>query len=107
MTPFKHWEQWDGIGYPSERFDSVIYYYPGRVDIENQDNLDNLVNELHQDGIAESKSEARSMLDRAIVIHGQVTEVDGELHCLFGNKQDGESLKKTIDATWVEIDNDE
>lgn len=106
MTTSPTWEQWDGSGFPSERFGSVVYYYPGKVDIEDPDNLDKLIKEIHEDGIADSKSEARRMLDQVTVVHGQAVRTDGELEFYSGVKDDLFDI--ITEATWVELrDEDE
>lgn len=106
MTPSKQWEQWEGQGYPSTKDAPVIYYYPGKVDIEKDDNMDDLVRELHFDGIAPTKSDARLILEDAVVVHGLVVDIDGELHCYFGPKYEfgEEGYRVTHEATWVEVD---
>lgn len=100
------WEQWTGQGYPAEKPNPSIYYYPRTVDIEDEENLSALVAEMHLDGAAPTKSEARKLLDSAIVVHGQVVDLDGELHCYFGPKYGAgeEGYEVTHDATWVEVD---
>lgn len=105
MTPSKVWEQWDGIGFPTEKPDSIIYYYPGKVDIEEPENLDALIVELHQDGIAESKKDAREMLNSAVVTHGQAIQLDGDLHWYSGagNGFGEDSYEYSTEATWVEV----
>ena len=110
MTPSKTWEQWDGIGFPSDNYDAIIYHFPGKLDIEDPDNLDNLITEILQDGIAESKSDARKMLDSATVTHGQTVLVDGDLHWYSGPRkgEDGAIYEDSTDGTWVTLgDSDE
>lgn len=101
MTPSNKWEQWDGTGFPAEHYDSVIYYYPGKVDIEDPDNLYALIDEIHMDGIVDSKSEAKRVLESAIVVHGQTTVVDGDLAFYSGSRD--EFFDSTKEATWVEL----
>lgn len=106
MTPSHYWEQWDGLGFPSEKTDPIVYYTLDVVDIENPDNLDDLIVTLHQDGVAESKKEAREMLDTATVVHGQVLKSEGELQWYSGTEYGygEEVLEATADATWIEMD---
>ena len=106
MTSSSTWEQWDGTGFPSEKPSPVIYYFPGRVDIEQDENLDALITEMHQDGVAETKNDARIMLNRATVVHGQVVGVDGDLQFYTGPSYGlGEEVfEDSHDATWVEMD---
>lgn len=106
MTPSPTWEQWDGYEYPSEKLNPVVYYYPGIVDIEDPDNLNALITEIHQDGVAPSKKAARALLEAAIVIHGQVKRIDGDLHFYAGTKfsPDSADYHSATDATWVEVD---
>lgn len=101
MTTTPKWEQWDGAGFPSERFDSPIYYYPGKVDIEDPTNLQDLILEIHLDGVASSRTEARTMTDKAVVTHGQTTTEDGQVIFYSGSKD--EFFDDTKDATWVEL----
>ena len=106
MTPSRRWEEWDGTGFPAKNPHAIIYYFPGRVDIEKDENLDALITEIHQDGVADSKNDARIMLNRAIVVHGQVVEVDGDLQFYTGPSwgQGEEVYENTTDATWVEME---
>ena len=106
MTPSNLWEQWDGQGYPPSKLDPVIYYYPGTVDIEDPDELQNLIEVVFMDGVAPSRIIARVMADSAVVVHGQVVDIEGELNCYFGPEygigEDGYAV--THKATWVEFD---
>ena len=65
--------------------------------------------EIHQDGVAESKKDARDMLDLATVIHGQTVEVDGDLHFYTGPAYGlgEESYETSSEATWVEIEGED
>lgn len=105
MTTSPSWSQWDGNDYPSEKLNPIVYFYPGIVDIEEPENLNDLVTELHQDGIAPSKRAARALLEAAIVVHGQVKKIDGDLH-FYGPKfaSDSSDYHSGHDATWVEVD---
>lgn len=105
MTPHT-WEQWDGIDYPSERQNPIVYYYPGTVDIEDPDNLNSLIVEMHQDGVAPTTRAARAMLEAATVVHGQVLQEDGELrfHASSRGYPDTADHHLAYDATWVEVD---
>lgn len=105
MPHSNKWEQWDGTGFPASQFDAVIYYYPGKVDIEDPDNLRDLIDEIHMDGIAGSKSEAKRLLEFATVVHGQTTMVDGDLAFYSGSKD--EYFDSTKEATWVELSSNE
>jgi len=84
----------------------TIYYYPGSIDIEEADHLYTLVDVIHEDGVAPSKRDARDLVDKAIVVHGKVVDIEGELHCYFGpafgEGEDGYHV--THKATWVELD---
>lgn len=106
MTPSSNWEQWDGQGYLSTKLLPVIYYYPGKVDIENDAVLDNLVDEIHIDGVAPDKRGARRLLESAVVVHGQIVDIDGELHYYSGSSYDAasDSYGLSSEATWVELD---
>ena len=101
MTTTHDWELWDGTGFPSDRFGSTIYYYPGKVDIEDPDNLHSLIGEIFMDGVAESQEQARALLEKAIVVHGQTIEHDGQLQYHLGPKD--EYFDSTREATWVEL----
>lgn len=94
------WELWEGADYPAEKPNPSIYYYPDKIDIEDGDHLDDLVNQMHLDGVAPTKPAARAMLESAVVVHGAVQDIDGELYAYFGGYQDYE----VTDATWVEVD---
>lgn len=103
MTFSPRWEQWEGQGYPSDRLTSVIYYYPGKADIEDQDQRDELAKEIQMDGVAPSKGTAHLVLEDAIVFHGQVETMQGELWFYRGESTDG-FAQNLHDATWVELD---
>lgn len=101
MTPPVHqWEQWEGTGFPSDRFNSIVYYYPGKVDIEDIEQRNELAIEIHRDGIVPDKRAAHALLETAIVTHGQVEKVLGELSFSSG----ADSAVIAHDATWVELD---
>lgn len=103
MTSSPRWEQWEGSGYPADRLTSVIYYYPAKADIEQDEQRDKLAAEIQMDGVAPSKGTAHQVLEDAIVFHGQVEYILGELWFYQGNS--GDSLVHEVhDATWVEID---
>lgn len=109
MSTKKTWQQWEGLGFSPSNYAASVYYYPGKVDIEsNTDLFDALVEEIHMDGVAVNKSEARKFLESAIVVHGQVVEIDGELQCYFGPDHSfgEEGYTLTHEATWVELDED-
>lgn len=99
MTTSKTWEQWEGVGYPASRSDSVIYYFPGKVNIEDQEQLDALALVLRMDGVAPSLGIAYESLEDAIVVHGQTVNNEGELTYF----RDDEDLAHTSLATWVEV----
>lgn len=100
------WELWYGQGLPTEKNESSVYYYPNNIDIENESYRDQLIVEIHRDGLAPTKSDASNLLDNAIVSHGDVLEVDGELQYYTGTQdiwgETGQGV--THSATWVEID---
>jgi hypothetical protein len=105
MTPSKNWEQWEGFGYATRKIAPVVYYYPGKIDIEDDENIETLITEVFRDGVAPTKTIARYLLEEAIVVHGQVVDYDGELHCIAGlhaSEDNGSGI--TREATWVEID---
>lgn len=101
MTTSKTWEQWQGTGFPADRLTSVIYFYPGRADIESAAQRDKLALEIQQDGIAPTNFAAHIVLEDAIVVHGQVVDIDGELSYYQGGEDE---IFTTFDATWVELD---
>jgi hypothetical protein len=101
MTPSARWEQWDGAGFPATRLNSVVYYFPGKVDIEEHDHINDLIAEIHQDGVTPSKLAARALLEEATVVHGQARQELGELTYYTGDDPHGISA---FDATWVELD---
>lgn len=106
MSTSPTWEQWDGQGYPAEKLNPTIYYFPGTADIERIEERDALATEIHQDGVAPTRRSAHILMENAIVVHGQVVDIEGELHCYFGPKYgigDG-GYEITHDATWVELD---
>lgn len=106
MSAEKAWGEWDGQGYPASKVSPIVYYFPGKVDIESSDRQEPLVETLHMDGVAPTKVAARKMLDNAVVVHGQVVDLDGELHCYFGptHGYDEDGYNVTHEATWVELD---
>ena len=102
MNTTPSWSLWDGQDYAPRKLNPSIYYYPGKVDVEEPEVLDALVTEAHLDGVAPSKSEARKLLETAIVTHGRVINLDGELRVHTG---DDEAWRLVVtDATWVELD---
>lgn len=104
MTLSHRWEQWEGSGYPSEKYNPIIYFYPGTIDIEVTENRDDLAIEIHRDGIVPAKRDAHTLLETAIVVHGQVERSHGELAFYTGG---GilESLATNVhNGTWVELD---
>jgi hypothetical protein len=103
MTSSQTWQQWEGLGYPAERLTSVIYYFPGKANIENDEQRDRLAEEIKMDGIAPSKSTAHLILEDAIVFHGQVEYILGELWFYNGNSS-GNLTQEIHEATWVELD---
>lgn len=103
MTSSSSWQQWDGQGYPADRLTSVIYYYPGKANIEDDEQRDRLAHELRMDGIAPSKFTAHLILEDAIVFHGQVEYILGELWFYKGESNDS-FAHEIHDATWVELD---
>ena len=103
MTPSPSWQQWEGQGYPADRLTSVIYYYPGKANIESDEARDKLATELFRDGIAPTKATAHLILEDAIVFHGQVETQLGELWFYTGPSADG-YIQEVRDATWVELD---
>ncbi len=101
MSTKKAWQQWEGLGFFPSNFDAAVYYYPGKVDIESQsERYDELVNEIHMDGVASTKAEARAFLDNAIITHGQIVKIGDEIHFYTG--PDDSHLAH--EATWVELD---
>lgn len=103
MTSTPRWEQWEGQGYPSDRLTSVIYYYPGKADIEQDEQRDKLALEIQMDGVAPSKGTAHQVLEDAIVFHGQTETILEELWFYRGDS--GDSFAHNVrDATWVELD---
>jgi hypothetical protein len=101
MTPSARWEQWDGEDFPATRLNSVVYYYPGKVDIEEHDHINDLITEVHQDGVTPSKLAARALLEKAVVVHGLVQQELGELTFYTGDEAYGRGV---FEATWVELD---
>lgn len=100
------WELWYGQEFPTEKTESSVYYYPNNIDIENESYRDELIVEIHRDGLAPTKSDAANLLDNAIVVHGEVLETDDDLYYYTGTQNSwGEAEKGTThSATWVEID---
>ncbi len=103
MAPSYTWTQWEGRGYPSVKSDPTIYYYPDTVDIEDPDNLNELITEMHMDGVVPSKGAARALLENAIIVHGEVVELDGDLVAYFETSKEF-GFETSNDATWVELD---
>ena len=102
----RKWELWEGYGYPNEKSNSLVYYIRGAADLEDDEERDNLAKVMHVDGTAPTARLALDLLESAVVLHGQVTDLEGELHCYFGPQYafDSEEYYITRDATWVEVD---
>lgn len=97
------WQQWDGSGLPTEKLDAIVYFYPGRVDIEDAELREALVAEIHMDGVTPDKRTAHGVLENAIVIHGQVEDLHGELS-VYTHDASNDYSHHPYDATWVELD---
>jgi len=96
------WTQWDGKGYPTQKDDPSIYYAIGNVDVEDDEVLRDLATIMRVDGLVPSLRDGLKLLESAIVLHGQVVELDDETYPSFDDTNCIEGF--TSDATWVEID---
>lgn len=101
MTLSARWEQWDGVDFPASKLNSIVYFFPGKVDIEEHEHIEELIGTVHQDGVAPSKGAARALLEAAVVVHGRAHRELDELEFYTGD----ESFDSHVfDATWVELD---
>jgi hypothetical protein len=101
MTPSSRWEQWDGVDFPATKLNSIVYYYPGKVDIEEHEHINDLIDEIHQDGVTPNKRAARALLEEAVVVHGMVHKDMDELTFYNGDSMFDRNISE---ATWVELD---
>lgn len=101
MTTSQGWELWEGSGFRPSRSNSAIYYHPGKINIEDQDQLDKLALEIRVDGVTPDLSSAYVVLEDAIVTHGHTVMFEGELSYYT---EEGDEFEDTRAATWVEVD---
>lgn len=99
------WKPWTGHGYPTALPLSSVYFYPGTVDLESSEELNRLTEALVERGAFDSAYTAEGALENAVVVHGEVLNIDGKQYCQFGptNPRDEGIRHITSEATWVEI----
>ena len=71
------WFEWDGIGFTSSGYKSVVYFTYDHVDMENSICLGGLASSLQRDGLVDSLFDGRSAIQKSSVFcHGFAGSVD-------------------------------
>lgn len=100
------WEEWDGEGYEPMPSDSIIYVTYDHVDLDQDLVKRALASCMQRDGIADSLSDAFTMIEKSIVSQGYVGFLDGEklpyVTNDFGQTEDGDYADSMSKATWVD-----
>ena len=103
---YSSWLEWDGDGFAREFVESAVYYTLGDVDLENDYVLRTLARTMKDDGVADSVSDAISMLEECFVTHGILVDIDGDRFPFYGLEEEvAEGI--TYEATWVEVSLDD
>lgn len=71
------WFEWDGTGFNSSGYKSVVYFTYDHVDMENSICLGGLASSLQRDGLVDSLFDGRSAIQKSSVFyHGFAGLVD-------------------------------
>lgn len=100
------WEQWEGEGDELSSSDSIVYVTYDKVDIDEEIVRRALASCMQRDGVADSLSDAFSMVEKSRVLHGYVGFIEDEKFPFvtdeFGETLDGTQTDYVSLATWVD-----
>lgn len=99
------WIEWEGEEFPSEDGDPIIFYTLGFVSLDDEVVREGLASRIQRDGIVDSLSEARKLIDAALVSAGFALEEDGfYTFTALAVETDEDFYAEDLTAmTWVEI----
>jgi hypothetical protein len=101
------WHFWEGEGYFSDAYSTLIYYTEGTVDIDNEVVKRALASTLQRDGLADSLSDGFKMLEGSTSRGGFAGFISGESEhtvCDEGGLTEyGDTVDKILEITWIEF----
>jgi hypothetical protein len=102
------WFEWDGNGFNSSGYKSVVYFTYDHVDMENSICLGGLASSLQRDGLVDSLFDGRSAIQKSSVFyHGFAGTVDDNPELTICNETGetfyGDSVDKIESITLVEV----
>lgn len=102
------WSIWEGLGYPAELPDSIIYYTEDHVDLEHEVVKKALASSIQRDGLVYSLAQGFQAIDSGMISQSWVglleeDELYQEVCDEEGFSDSGIQLKHVTPVTFVEV----